>query len=320
MLMGFGCNVPAIMATRTLENRKDRMLTMLIAPFMSCSARLPVYVLLISAFFPQNQGLVLISLYLIGVIIAVLVAMGMKKFLFAKEDVPFVMELPPYRIPTLNNTSIHMWHKGVQYLRKMGTIILLASIIIWALGYFPHTMKYSTDYDSQISAINSDQSILETSKSQQIKTIELAKQSEHQEKSLIGQVGHIIEPVIQPLGFDWKIGVSIISGLAAKEIVVSTMGVLYQADPGGKGNSAGLQNKLKEQTFSDGKLKGEKVFTPLSAYCLMLFILIYFPCIASITAIKKESNWKWALFVMTYTTAIAWVVAFLTYQIGSIFI
>ena len=320
LLMGFGCNVPAIMATRTLENKKDRLLTMMIIPFMSCSARLPVYVLLISAFFPYYQGLVLISIYLIGVLISVLVAYALKKLLFAKQDVPFVMELPPYRLPTLKNTSLHMWYKVVQYLKKMGTVILAASIIIWALGYFPRNTNYSTNYDEQIALIKATKNVNDSTKDSQIKMIELAKNSEKQEQSYIGVMGHFIEPVIRPLGFDWKIGVSIITGLAAKEIVVSTMGVLYQADFHNKGESITLQSKLHEQIHSHGKLKGQKVFTPLVAYGFMLFVLIYFPCVATLAAIKKESNWKWASFSMIYTTAIAWIVAFLTFQIGSLFI
>jgi ferrous iron transport protein B len=318
LLMGFGCNVPAVMATRTLENKKDRLLTMMIIPFMSCSARLPVYVLLISAFFPHNQGLVLVAIYLIGVVIAVLVALAMKKLLFAKQDVPFVMELPPYRIPTLKNTSIHMWHKGVQYLKKMGTVILFASIFIWALGYFPQNVEYSTDYDQQIERLTSTNDLPVHLKTKQIVQLELAKESEHQEKSYIGMVGHFIEPVIRPLGFDWKIGVSIVTGLAAKEIVVSTMGVLYQANTDDASNS--LQSKLQEQTHQKGELKGKKVFTPLVAFGFMLFVLIYFPCVAVIAAIKKESDIKWAAFTMFYTTAIAWIVTFIVYQIGSLFV
>jgi ferrous iron transport protein B len=318
LLMGFGCNVPAVMATRTLENKKDRLLTMMIIPFMSCSARLPVYVLLISAFFPHNQGLVLVAIYLIGVVIAVLVALAMKKLLFAKQDVPFVMELPPYRIPTLKNTSIHMWHKGVQYLKKMGTVILFASIFIWALGYFPQNVEYSTDYDQQIERLTSTNDIPVHLKTKQIEQLELAKESEHQEKSYIGMVGHFIEPVIRPLGFDWKIGVSIVTGLAAKEIVVSTMGVLYQANTDDASNS--LQSKLQEQIHQKGELKGKKVFTPLVAFGFMLFVLIYFPCVAVIAAIKKESDIKWAAFTMFYTTAIAWIVTFIVYQIGSLFV
>jgi ferrous iron transport protein B len=320
MLMGFGCNVPAIMATRTLENKKDRLLTMMIIPFMSCSARLPIYVLLISAFFHKSQGLVLVSIYLIGILIAIMVALAMKKIFFAKQDVPFVMELPPYRIPTLKNTSIHMWHKGVQYLQKMGTVILLASIIIWALGYFPRNVKYSSDFDKQVAYIKSDVTRTDSLKADQIRKIDVIKQSEKQEKSYIGTLGHLIEPVIRPLGFDWKIGVSIITGLAAKEIVVSTMGVLYQADSGGGNVSDNLQTKLQEQTFSYGPLKGKKVFTPVVAYSFMLFVLVYFPCIASIAAIRKEANWRWAAFIVVYTTSIAWLVAFLATWIGSLFI
>lgn len=318
MLMGFGCNVPAIMATRTLENKKDRLLTMMIIPFMSCSARLPIYVLLISAFFHKSQGLVLVSIYLIGIIIAILVALAMKKIFFSKQDVPFVMELPPYRIPTLKNTSIHMWHKGVQYLRKMGTVILLASIIIWALGYFPRNVKYSSDFDKQVAMIKSDITRTDSVKTEQIRKIEVVKQSEKQEKSYIGTLGHLIEPVIRPLGFDWKIGVSIITGLAAKEIVVSTMGVLYQADNGDGDVSDNLQTKLQEQTFSYGAMQGKKVFTPVVAYSFMLFVLVYFPCIASIAAIRKEANWKWAAFIVVYTTSIAWLVAFMATGIGKL--
>jgi ferrous iron transport protein B len=320
LLMGFGCNVPAIMATRTLENRKDRLLTMLIAPFMSCSARLPVYVLLISAFFPRNQGLVLFAIYLIGIIVAILVALLFKNTIFAKQDVPFVMELPPYRVPTLKNTSIHMWEKGSQYLRKMGTTILTASILIWALSYYPRHVKYSANYDTQIARVNVNKTLTDAQKNAQINNLELKKAGEHQEQSYIGQLGHGIEPVIRPLGFDWKIGISIITGLAAKEIVVSTMGVLYQADFKADESSGTLVGKLQQQEHSNGKLKGRKVFSQLVAFGLMLFVLIYFPCVAVIAAIKKESNWRWAVFTMFYTTLIAWTVAFLTYQIGSLFI
>jgi len=320
LVMGFGCNVPAIMATRTLENKKDRILTMIITPFMSCSARLPVYVLLISAIFPQNQGLVLFTIYLIGILLAVFTAMIMKRLVFAKKEVPFVMELPPYRIPTLKNTSIHMWHKGQQYLNKMGTVILLASILIWALGYFPRNIEYSTNYDTQIVNTQSDNLLASNDKDEIITQLEINKESERQEKSYIGQLGHAIEPVIKPLGFDWKMGVSIITGLAAKEIVVSTMGILYQADLKADADSGSLKEKLMAQTHNKGELQGQKVFTPLVSFGFMLFILIYFPCVAVIAAIKKESSWGWAVFTMVYTTAIAWIVAFATFQIGSLFV
>lgn len=284
LLIGFGCNVPAIMATRTLESRRDRIITMLITPFMSCSARLPVYILLVSAFFPVNQGLVLMSIYLVGIVLAVLTALLLKKTLFAKSSDPFVMELPPYRMPTLRNTTIHMWGKAGQYLRKMGTIILLASVLIWALGYFPLERDAAPD------------------------------SSEHLEQSYIGQIGKFIEPGIEPLGFDWKMGVSIVTGLAAKEIVVSSMGILYHV-PDAEENTQSLAESLKSQVDSQGHV----VFTPLVAYGFMLFILIYFPCMAAIAAIKKEAGWKWAIFTMIYTTGLAWLVSFCVYQIGSLF-
>ncbi|MDR3704621.1 MAG: ferrous iron transport protein B [Paludibacteraceae bacterium] len=320
LVMGFGCNVPAVMATRTLDNKKDRILTMIITPFMSCSARLPVYVLLISAFFPQHQGLVLFAIYLIGILLAILVATVMKKVAFSKKEVPFVMELPPYRIPTMRNTSLHMWHKGQQYLKKMGNVILLASILIWALGYFPRDVKYSTNYDAQITKLSADKLISAKDKEQKINDLNIRKGAEKQENSYIGKLGHAIEPAIKPLGYDWKMGVSIITGLGAKEIVVSTMGILYQADNKDSGESSSLQKKLMEQKHTSGPLIGKPVFTPLVAFGFMLFVLIYFPCVAVITAIKKESNWGWAAFTMIYTTAIAWVVAFLVYQIGSLII
>jgi len=320
LLMGFGCNVPAIMATRTLDNKKDRILTMIITPFMSCSARLPVYVLLISAIFPANQGLVLFSIYLIGVLIAVVTALIMKRIVFAKKEVPFVMELPPYRIPTLRNTSLHMWHKGQQYLKKMGNVILLASILIWALGYFPRNISYSTNYDAQIQTLQSSSKLSNIEKKSQVKKLEVEKESERQEHTYIGKLGHFIEPAIRPLGFDWKMGVSIITGLAAKEIVVSSMGILYQADMKADENSSTLKNKLQEQVHSTGDRIGQKVFTPLASFAFMIFILIYFPCVAVIAAIKKESSWGWAVFTMVYTTALAWILALGVYQIGSLFV
>lgn len=319
LVMGFGCNVPAIMATRTLENRKDRILTMLIIPFMSCSARLPVYVLLISAIFPNNQGIMLFSIYMIGILLAIVTALIMKKLVFNQKDVPFVMELPPYRKPTLKNTSMHMWHKGQQYIQKMGTVILVASILIWALGYFPRNVELSTDYDGEIALIENNEKIEGLQKAEMISMIEIQKKSEQQEKSYIGQMGHAIEPIIRPLGFDWKMGVSILSGLAAKEIVVSTMGVLYQANIHTEDSTDTLKDNIKEQTYRSGPLVGQKVFTPLASFGFMLFILIYFPCVAVIAAIRKEANWGWAVFTMVYTTTLAWLVSFASFQIGSLF-
>jgi ferrous iron transport protein B len=320
LVMGFGCNVPAIMASRSLENKKDRILTMIITPFMSCSARLPVYIVIISAFFAENQGFVLFSIYLIGIIIAILVALVMKKMVFARQDVPFVMELPPYRVPSLRNTTRHMWYKGVQYLKKMGNVILVASILIWALGYYPRNINYSVNYDLAFSTIKNDITLNENEKNTGIVLLELKKEAEHQEKSYIGQLGHFIEPIIQPLGFDWKMGVSILTGLAAKEIVISTMGILYQAEFDAEGSSSSLSNKLKQQIHTSGFNKGKPVMNPLVAYGFMLFILIYFPCVAVIAAIRKESTWGWAVFTMTYTTAIAWLVAFITFQVGRLFL
>jgi ferrous iron transport protein B len=318
LLMGFGCNVPAIMATRTLENRKDRLLTMLIIPFMSCSARLPVYVLLISAFFPVKQGLVLLTIYLIGVVLAIAMALLFKKIFFQKAEVPFVMELPPYRMPTLRNTSIHMWNKSVQYLTKMGTVILFASILIWALGYFPRNTENSAKYDAAIRKMQNDETVADSIKEAQIIKLTIERESERMEKSFIGQIGHFITPVIEPLGYDWKIGVSIVTGLAAKEILIGSMGVLYQSDLEADETSVGLQNKLQQQVFTSGPRIGEKVFSPLVAFSLMLFVLIYFPCIAVIAAVKREANWGWAAFTMVYTTVLAWLVAFAAYQVGSL--
>jgi len=337
LLMGFGCNVPAIMATRTIENRNDRLLTMLINPFMSCSARLPVYVLFISAFFPSNPGTILFVIYLIGISIAVLFALLMKKTLFKASDTPFVMELPPYRIPTLRSTTIHMWNKGSQYLRKIGGIILLASIVIWALSYYPSTSKYTeelkqnqsiikTKYNNELSFIMLSDTIalmnINKQKNAELSSISLITQSKIQENSYIGWMGKFIEPAIQPLGFDWKMGISIISGIAAKEIVVSTMGVLYQVNNDeSTDKDVSLINKLQTQKYQSGANVGKNIFNPLVAFAFMIFILLYFPCLGTITAITKESgSWKWGVFVIIYTTTIAWVASFLVFQIGSLFL
>jgi len=317
LVIGFGCNVPAILATRTLKNRKDRILTILIIPFMSCSARLPVYLLLISAIFSKNQALILFSLYLIGILIAVITALIMKKIAFKEEESPFVMELPPYRIPTLKTINIHMWDKSREYLRKIGNIILVASIIIWAIGYFPRQPEIAKKYEKQILAIQNNTSLNEKEEEKTIFQLQTAKASELQQKSFIGQLGKAIEPVIRPLGFDWKMGVSLLTGFAAKELIISTMGILYQVDTSGQ-SSVSLQQKIKEEFHTTGKLKGERVFTPLVAYAFMVFILLYVPCVATIAAMKKEAGWQWAIFGIVYNTAIAWLAAFLIYQIGSL--
>ncbi|MGE4585930.1 MAG: ferrous iron transport protein B [Mangrovibacterium sp.] len=319
LIMGFGCNVPAVMATRTLDNRNDRLLTMLIIPFMSCSARLPVYVLLISAFFTHHQGALLFLIYFIGIALAVVLGLFFKKTLFSQKEIPFVMELPPYRMPTLRNTTIHMWHKGSQYLKKMGTVILFASILIWAMGYYPRRVEFSRNYQALAERIQNDTSLSPAERETQKKQLILQQEEERLEQSYIGKLGHFIEPAIHPLGFDWKIGVSILTGMAAKEIVVSSMGVLYQAGADANDNTAPLKQKLQEQTFTSGARSGQKVFSPLVAFGLMVFVLIYFPCIAVVAAIRKEANWKWAAFTSVYTTILAWLAALAIYQIGSIF-
>jgi ferrous iron transport protein B len=272
LIMGFGCNVPAIMATRMIEDKKCRLITMLVNPLMSCSARLPIYLVLIGAFFPSMASLVLLSIYAIGILLAVLVARLFSRFLVKGDDTPFVMELPPYRIPTAKAIFRHTWEKGVQYLKKMGGVIMVASILIWFLGYYPRG-NYET----------------------------VAEQQEH---SYIGQIGKAMEPAIEPLGFDWKLGVGLLSGVGAKELVVSTLGVLY----------------TNEEDIESVNLSGRIPITPTVALGYMLFVLIYFPCIATLAAIKQESgSWKWACFAAFYTTALAWGVAFSVNAIGKLF-
>lgn len=335
LIMGFGCNVPAIMATRTIENRNNRLLTMLINPFMSCSARLPVYILIIGAFFPDRPGTVLFGIYFFGIITAIFVSILFKNIFFKSEDVPFVMELPPYRIPTLKSTIRHMWYKGSQYLKKMGGIILIASIIVWALGYFPRNTNFSNDYKGRIVELNEQltKNNVENFENEisyfnwkngiemQIEFAKLEMEADRQENSFIGRLGHFIEPAIRPLGFDWKMGISLLSGVAAKEIVVSTMGVIYQPDPAKPEGKDNLSERLRNQQFRSGEKAGQPVFTPLIALSFLVFILIYFPCVAVIAAIKNESGtWKWAVFTIFYTTGLAWILSFLVYQIGSLII
>lgn len=332
LLMGFGCNVPAIMATRTLANRNDRLLTMIINPFMSCSARLPVYVLFITAFFTSYQGTLLFLIYGLGIATAVVSAILFKRTLFKGEEVPFVMELPPYRVPTLKSIIIHMWSKAVHYLKKISGIILIASVIIWVLGYLPHGFEYSRLLEEQQDslrvtftdqmALTTDPSVLEQlelEKQEKLDQLESQWMQKRQENSLIGSLGRFIEPAMRPLGFDWKMSISLLSGLAAKEIVVSTMGVLYQADENVQTQSASLTEKLQNQVYTEGPRQGQKVFTPLVALAFMVFVLLYFPCIGVLAAIVKESgHWKWGLFTVFYTTAVAWLMAMVVYQTGSL--
>jgi ferrous iron transport protein B len=313
LVMGFGCNVPAILSTRTIESRNSRMITMLINPFMSCSARLPVYLLFVGVFFKSYASLVLFGLYFTGIIMAVISARLFKRFLFPKEDTPFVMELPPYRMPTAKSVVIHMWDKSQQYLRKMGGVILIASIIIWFLGYFPLNEERETRYDNMVAQVEQQNDIAHDEKDAQVEEIEEQRNIDHQEESYIGRIGKAIEPVMRPLGFDWKISVSLLSGMAAKEVVVSTLGVLYT------GNSEN-QESLETRLVAEKQADGSPVFTPLVVVSLLLFVLIYFPCVATIAAIKEESgSWKWGIFSIIYTTMLAWFISFVVYQIGCLF-
>lgn len=322
LIMGFGCNVPAIMATRTIRNYNDRLLTMLITPFMSCSARLPIYILFIGAFFPNKPTLVLISLYLGGILIAVLSAHIFNKTLFKTKETPFVMELPPYRMPSVKSTIKHMWDKSAQYVNKIGGVILVAVIIIWALGYFPRNTDLYSSHDKRITELRlQKQNQTELEKVNQledgISKLEKEKDLIQIENSYIGKLGHFIEPVIRPLGFDWRMGIAILSGIAAKEVVVSTVGVMLQTGD----EEQTLVTELREMRFDDGKKKGQLVFSPWVALSFLIFILIYSPCIGVISAIANESgSWRWAGFMVAYTTTLAWVFAFVVNRIGMFFV
>ena len=287
LIMGFGCNVPAIMATRTIESRRSRLITMMILPFMSCSARLPIYIMIVGTFFAaQYRSWVLLSIYIIGIIMSVVISKILAVFVIKGSDTPFVMELPPYRWPTAKAIIRHTWEKGKEYLKKMGGVILVASIIVWALGYFPHNESLSPQ--------------------------------EQQENSYIGKMGKTIEPLFTPQGFNWKLDVSLITGVGAKEIVASTIGVLYSGDDSFADDEEFSEDNNRYTTLQ--ALMEKDGITPLSAYCYLLFILLYFPCIATIVAIKNETaSWRWALFAAIYTTSLAWIVSALVHQIGQLF-
>ena len=282
MIMGFGCNVPAVMATRTIESPKSRLITMLIIPLMSCAGRMPVYILIAGAFFPRHAGLVLLGLYALGILLAILAARVMSRF-FKDDDLPFVMELPPYRVPTARSIFRHTWEKGRQYLQKMSGVILVCSMVIWFLGYFPNHDAYSTP-------------------------------QEQQENSYIGYIGKTMEPVLEPLGFDWRMGVGIVSGVGAKELVVSTLGVMYADEE--------PVDELPDEEIDETRLQKalQRSVTPAGALAYMVFILLYFPCIATFIAIRKESGgWKWAIFTAVYTIVLAWVAAFITFRLALLF-
>ncbi len=295
MIMGFGCNVPAIMATRTIESRKSRLITMLIIPFMSCAGRMPVYVLIAGAFFPRKAGLVVLGLYALGILMAIISAKILSVF-FKEDDLPFVMELPPYRVPTGKSVFRHTWEKGRQYLQKMSGTILICSMVIWFLGYFPN----HNAYDSV---------------------------KEQQEHSFIGYIGQAMEPVLEPLGFDWRMGVGIVAGVGAKELVVSSLGVMYVDEPvvSGGGDLSGDVELAEDASAvaASGETRLQRALvksvTPAAALAYMVFILLYFPCIATFVAIKNESGkWKWPIFTAVYTIAVAWVAAFITFRIASL--
>ena len=282
LVMGFGCNVPAIMATRTIESHSSRLITILINPFMSCSARIPIYVLLAGAFFPEHATLVFSCMYFGGILVAVVTARMLRRFWFKKDETPFVMELPPYRMPTLRNSLKHMWDKGEQYLRKMGGIILLASIIVWALNYFPRPAA--------------DQP---------------ADQPQH---SYLAMVGQAVNPVMEPLGFNWRSTVAAVAGVPAKEVVVSTLGVLYTGDEAV--SDAALAQRLKAVGPD-----GHPGFTWASALAFMVFVLLYCPCIATLTAIYRETgSWRYLTFSVVYNTMVAWLLGFAVYQISLLFV
>ena len=282
LIMGFGCNVPAVMATRTIESQRSRLITMLILPMMSCSARLPIYIMMTGTFFAvEYQSSIMILLYIIGIVMAIVMSRVFSRWLVRGDDTPFVMELPPYRFPTTKAIARHTWEKGKHYLRKMGGIILVASIVIWALGYFPHNEDLSP--------------------------------REQQEQSYIGKIGKAVEPLFRAQGFDWKLDVGLLSGIGAKEIVASSMGVLYGDQTDDHAEGATKYDKMRSHMEADG-------LTPLTAFCFLLFTLLYFPCLATIVAIKNESgSWRWALFAAVYTTGLAWIVSAAVYQIGSLF-
>lgn len=301
LIMGFGCNVPAVMSTRTIESRRSRLVTMLILPLMSCEARIPIYIMIIGTFFAvKYQSLVMMSLYVIGVIMAVIMARIFTKFVIKGEDTPFVMELPPYRFPTWKAVGRHTWEKGKQYLKKMGGIILVATIIVWALGYFPHNESLS--------------------------------KAQQQEQSYLGHIGKTIEPVFRAQGFNWRLDVGLVAGVGAKEIVASTMGVLYSNDDSfsednsyndENGKYERLRNEMQSDVAKTHGISYDKAgpIATLTAYCFLLFVLLYFPCVATIAAIKGESgSWKWAAFAATYTTCLAWVVSAIVFRVGCLFI
>ena len=317
MLMGFGCNVPAIMASRTLESEKDRTLTILITPFMSCSARLPVYIILAGAFFGAKAGTVIFGIYLLGIILSIITGRLFRSTLLRGADAPFVMELPPYRIPMIKSLLIHMWDRSKMFLKKMGGYILIGSVVVWTLTAFPHNISYSKNYDLEIEQVEtyfqteieaaqeSDKALLAQKRDVAVSALITEKKAEKAEKSFMGRIGKVVSPIFSPIGIDWRASVALLTGFVAKEIVVSTMGILYAADE--RENSEALKNAL----LSSG-------MTPIAALAMMVFVLLYMPCIATLAAIRRETaSLKWMIFSISYSTLLAWGMAFLVYQGGT---
>ncbi|HPM03584.1 MAG TPA: ferrous iron transport protein B, partial [Candidatus Cloacimonadota bacterium] len=309
MIIGFGCTVPAIMATRTLESKRDRLATILVTPLVSCSARMPIYALIIPAFFPKSLNApILWAIYMIGILLAIVLAKILRSTVFKGEAVPFVMELPPYRIPTLKSIFIHMWDRGGLYLKKAGTIILGISILLWFLTTFPQKQILDKDYELLKEQIktefaqsgNTDESVLEES----ISELENQQQSERMAYTVAGRIGHAIEPVLKPMGFDWKIGTALIGAFAAKEVFVAQMGIVFSLGEADEESDA-LRQQLRSQ------------YNPLIAFCIMLFCLISAPCMATIAVTKRETNsWKWALIQLGGLTLLAWLITTFVYQAG----
>jgi ferrous iron transport protein B len=317
MLMGFGCNVPAIMASRTLESEKDRTLTILITPFMSCSARLPVYIILAGAFFGAKAGTVIFGIYLLGIILSIITGRLFRSTLLRGADAPFVMELPPYRIPMIKSLLIHMWDRSKMFLKKMGGYILAGSVVVWTLTAFPHNISYSKNYDLEIEQVKtyfqteieaareSDKALLAQKQDVAVSELITEKKAEKAEKSFMGRIGKVVAPIFSPIGIDWRGSVALLTGFVAKEIVVSTMGILYAADE--REDSEALKNAL----LSSG-------MTPSAALAMMVFVLLYMPCIATLAAIRRETaSLKWMIFSISYSTLLAWGMAFLVYRGGT---
>lgn len=324
MVMGFGCNVPAIMATRAIESRKSRMITIAIIPFMSCAGRLPIFVLLAGAFFPHNAALVLLGIYLLGIVLAILSAIVLSKFV-KDDDLPFVMELPPYRIPTAKAIWRHTWEKGQQYLQKMATTILLCSVIIWFLGYFPKNKELMATQEEYATLAQTPAGRLSANADEvDVKAAAATKQelmtridslyAYQQENSYIGQLGRMVSPALDPLGFNWKMDVGLLTGIAAKELVVSTLGVMYS-----EGAKVSEGHDMSEDTQLQSALVND--VTPAAALSFMVFILLYFPCVATFVAIKNETGkWRWAVACCAYTMAVAWIMSFIVYRLALIFL